>query len=339
MTKAVIFRLGAFSRQCAPRLPLTIVIALLVTLLLALFSLSCGEVWIPPWRVALLLVNPSDSPEGFIVTQLRLPRMMLALLVGGGLSLAGLLLQNMVRNPLASPDLMGISAGASAAAVLWLALFGSTYVPFAAMAGGAAAVALVFMLAWRQGLTPLRLVLTGVGVSALAGALTTLVLVFSPLTTTLSAWVWLSGSVYGAGWEKVRLLAAVYLLTFPLLAWCARHVVTLQLTDGTATGLGARVQYNRILTLLLCAVLAGAAIAAGGAMAFVGLVAPHISRLLVRSGFVGQAWIATLTGGSIVMLADVAARVLFQPVDLPAGIFVAAFGAPFFLWLLLRQRA
>lgn len=339
MTKRLIFRCGAFSRQCAPRLPLTIGIALLTTLLLALFSLSCGEVWIPPWRVAMLLAGQGDSPEGFIVNQLRLPRMVLALLVGGGLSLAGLLLQNMVRNPLASPDLMGISAGASAAAVLWLALFGATYVPFAAMAGGATAVALVFMLAWRQGLTPLRLVLTGVGVSALAGALTTLVLVFSPLTTTLSAWVWLSGSVYGAGWEKVRLLAGVYLLTFPLLACCARHVVTLQLTDGTAAGLGARVQYNRILTLLICAILAGAAIAAGGAMAFVGLVAPHIARLLVRSGFVGQAWIATLTGGSIVMLADVAARVLFQPVDLPAGIFVAAFGAPFFLWLLLRQRA
>lgn len=339
MTKPVVFRLGAFSRQCAPRLPLTIAITLLVTLLLALFSLSCGEVWIPPWRVTLLLINANDSPEGFIITQLRLPRLVLALLVGGGLSLAGLLLQNMVRNPLASPDMMGISAGASAAAVLWLALFGSTYVPFAAMAGGASAVALVFMLAWRQGLTPLRLVLTGVGVSALAGALTTLVLVFSPLTTTLSAWVWLSGSVYGAGWEKVRLLAAVWLFTFPLLAWCARHVVTLQLTDCTATGIGARVQYNRILTLVICAILAGAAIAAGGAMAFVGLVAPHIARLLVRNGFVGQAWVATLTGGSIVMLADVAARVLFQPVDLPAGIFVAAFGAPFFLWLLLRQRA
>lgn len=338
MTKAVIFRAGALSRQSAPNLPLTVALALLVTLLLALFSLSCGEIWISPGRVAMLLVSQRDTPEGFIVNQLRLPRMVLALLVGGGLSLSGLLLQNMVRNPLASPDLMGISAGASAAAVLWLALFGATYVPFAAMAGGAAAVALVFMLAWRQGLTPLRLVLTGVGVSALAGALTTLVLVFSPLTTTLSAWVWLSGSVYGAGWESVRMLGTVYLFTLPLLAWRARHVVTLQLTDGTATGLGARVQHNRILILLVCTVLAGAAIAAGGAMAFVGLVAPHIARLLVRSGFVGQAWIAALTGGSIVMLADVAARVLFRPVDLPAGIFVAAFGAPFFLWLLLRQR-
>ncbi|HKS34476.1 MAG TPA: iron ABC transporter permease [Enterobacteriaceae bacterium] len=339
MSKPVIFRLGAFSRQWAPRLPLTLFTALLVTLLLALFSLSCGEVWIPPWRVAMLLVSQSDTPEGFIVNQLRLPRMVLALLVGGGLSLAGLLLQNMVRNPLASPDLMGISAGASAAAVLWLALFGSTFLPFAAMAGGAMAVLLVFILAWRQGLTPLRLVLTGVGVSALAGALTTLVLVFSPLTTTLSAWVWLSGSVYGAGWEKVRLLAGVYVLALPLLVWCARHVVTLQLTDGSATSLGARVQVNRILLLLICAMLAGAAIATGGAMAFVGLVAPHIARLQVRNGFVGQAWVATLTGGTIVMLADVAARVLFQPVDLPAGIFVAAFGAPFFLWLLLRQRA
>lgn len=339
MTKPVVIRIGGLSRQFSSRLPIIVLCTVLVTLLVALCSLSFGQVWIPPWRVAMLLVTQSDSPEGFIVNQLRLPRIVLALLVGGGLSLAGLLLQNMVRNPLASPDLMGITSGASAAAVLWLALYGTHWLPFAAMGGAFCAAALVFMLARRQGLTPLRLVLTGVGVSALTGAIATLVLVFSPLTTTLSAWVWLSGSVYGANMDSVRMLALVYLGTLPLLACCARQVVTLQLTDGVAQGIGVRVQLNRVLLLLTCAILAGAAIAAGGAMAFVGLVAPHIARLLVRHGIVGQAWVATLTGGCIVMLADVAARVIFQPADLPAGIFVAAFGAPFFLWLLLRQRS
>lgn len=342
MTNPVSLRLGKFSRQYRSGVMRRLAVTVLLVLLIALLSLSCGKVTMSPVHSLQLVLSQPDTAEGFIVNQLRLPRVALAFLIGAGLSIAGLLLQNVVRNPLASPDMMGISAGASAAAVLWLAFFGATlsqWLPLAAMAGASLAVALVFLLSWRKGLTPLRLVLTGVGVSALAGAIVTLALVFSPLTTTLSAYVWLTGSVYGATWEKVRLLAAVGLLALPLLIFIARRVVYLQLSEGLATGIGVRLDSTRLLVLLSCVILAGAAIAAGGAMAFVGLVAPQIARLLVRHGFVVQAWLTAFIGAGLIMLADIAARMLLPPADLPAGIFVAAFGAPFFLWLLIKQRA
>jgi iron complex transport system permease protein len=305
---------------------------LLVTLVLALVSLSIGDVLLPLSQTFTLLLSPDASPQSFILHELRLPRVALALLAGGGLGIAGLIIQMLVRNPLASPDTLGVTTGASAGALIWLAGFsvqyGSGMLPYAAMAGAACAVGFVFLLSWRKGLTPLRLILTGVGVSALAGAIVSLVLVFSPLTTTLSAWVWLSGSVYAATWEKV----------LHLLFCLIRYLNVLQLNDEQALGLGIRVNAIRMLLMLGSVVLAGGAIAQVGAMAFVGLIAPHIARLWVRNGFVGQACVAVSGGGVMVMIADLAARTLFRPADLPAGIFVALAGAPFFLWLLIRQR-
>lgn len=337
-----VLRWGAFSRQSARgRIPL-VLSCLLVTLVLALVSLSIGDVLLPLSQTFTLLLSPDASPQSFILHELRLPRVALALLAGGGLGIAGLIIQMLVRNPLASPDTLGVTTGASAGALIWLAGFslqyGSGMLPYAAMAGAACAVGFVFLLSWRKGLTPLRLILTGVGVSALAGAIVSLVLVFSPLTTTLSAWVWLSGSVYAATWEKVLHLLAVYLWAVPLLFCLIRYLNVLQLNDEQALGLGIWVNTIRVLLMLGSVVLAGGAIAQVGAMAFVGLIAPHIARLWVRNGFVGQACVAVSGGGVMVMIADLAARTLFRPADLPAGIFVALAGAPFFLWLLIRQR-
>lgn len=342
MPDSQLFRCGPFSRQYRRGIGSRMVICLVLALLLTLVSLSVGDVWLSPLRTLALLLHPDGSAQSFIIHQLRLPRVALALLAGGGLGMAGLIMQTLVRNPLASPDTLGVTSGASAGALLWLALFslqyGSGPLPYAAMGGAGCAVGLIFLLSWRKGLTPLRLILTGVGVSALAGAIVTLVLVFSPLTTTLSAWVWLTGSVYAATWEKVLRLLLVYGWAMPLLLFLTRYLNTLQLDDALATGLGVRVTTTRMLLMLGCVVLAGGAIAQVGAIALVGLIAPHIARLVVRNGFFMQACVAVCSGGSMVVMADLAARTLFRPADLPAGIFVAMVGAPFFLWLLLRQR-
>ncbi|CAK8741572.1 putative siderophore transport system permease protein YfhA [Sodalis praecaptivus] len=191
------------------------------------------------------------------------------------------------------------------------------------------AVAAVYILSWHRDVSPLRLVLTGVGVSALLTAVSTFILVFSPLTTTLSAYVWLAGSVYGATWQDVRDLGIWWLGYLPALFLLSRHVVVQQLDDGLATGIGARVQMQRAMLLLLSVALAGAAIAHGGAKAFVGLIAPHIARQLMSPGFVGLSIMTALCGAVLVMLADIVGRVVFLPADLPAGIFVAALGTPF----------
>lgn len=342
MDRLLTLRAVGFSRQLDLATLLRLGLALAITLLLMLASLSLGKVNLSPLAVLRILFAGGDASLVFIVEQLRMPRIALATLVGAALAVSGLILQSIVRNPLASPDLLGITSGASAAAVLYLsfcaAALGPQFLPLAAMLGAALAALAIYLLAWKQGASPLRLVLIGVGVSAMLAAATTFVLVFSPLTTTLSAYVWLTGSVYGASWPEPRALAGWLLAILPLLLLLARHVRVQQLDDGLAQGIGVRVQWLRAGLLLVSVALAGAAIAWGGAMAFVGLIAPHIAKRLVAPGFAGQAAMAALVGANLVMLADLAGRTLFLPLDLPAGIFVAVLGTPFFLYLLIKQR-
>lgn len=342
MAAEIVWRLGRFSRRLAPATLGRLAVAALVALAALLLCLCLGKVWLTPAQVFAALVERQGGGLGFIVTQLRLPRALLAALVGSALAVSGLLLQGQVRNPLASPDLLGITSGASAGAVFYLAVLAGSLgphgLPLAAMLGAGLAALLVYGLAWNHGASPLRLVLVGVGVSAMLAAATTFLLVFSPLTTTLSAYVWLTGSVYGASWPEVRALGLWWLVLLLPLAALARHAVLAQLDDDLARGLGVRLQRQRAALLALAVALAGVAIAWGGAIAFVGLIAPHIARRLLPAGFAAQALMAALAGALLVMLADLLGRTLFLPLDLPAGIFVAALGAPFFLYLLIRQR-
>ncbi len=342
MAAEIVWRLGRFSRRLAPATLGRLAVAALVALAALLLCLCLGKVWLTPTQVFAALVERQGGGLGFIVTQLRLPRALLAALVGSALAVSGLLLQGQVRNPLASPDLLGITSGASAGAVFYLAVLAGSLgphgLPLAAMLGAGLAALLVYGLAWNHGASPLRLVLVGVGVSAMLAAATTFLLVFSPLTTTLSAYVWLTGSVYGASWPEVRALGLWWLVLLLPLAALARHAVLAQLDDDLARGLGVRLQRQRAALLALAVALAGVAIAWGGAIAFVGLIAPHIARRLLPAGLAAQALMAALAGALLVMLADLLGRTLFLPLDLPAGIFVAALGAPFFLYLLIRQR-
>lgn len=342
MAAEIVWRLGRFSRRLAPATLGRLAVAALVALAALLLCLCLGKVWLTPTQVLAALADDAHGGLSFIVMQLRLPRALLAALVGSALAVSGLLLQGQVRNPLASPDLLGITSGASAGAVFYLAVLagslGPHALPLAAMLGAGLAALLVYGLAWNHGASPLRLVLVGVGVSAMLAAATTFLLVFSPLTTTLSAYVWLTGSVYGASWPEVRALGLWWLVLLLPLAALARHAVLAQLDDDLARGLGVRLQRQRAALLALAVALAGVAIAWGGAIAFVGLIAPHIARRLLPAGFAAQALMAALAGALLVMLADLLGRTLFLPLDLPAGIFVAALGAPFFLYLLIRQR-
>ncbi len=342
MPEEITWRYGPLSRRINPKTGCRLVIGVLITALVILVSLSLGKVQLLPHEVIQILLASEPSGLNFIVEQLRFPRTLLAWLVGVALGLSGLILQSIVRNPLASPDLLGVTSGASAAAVLYLAFFsmtlGTAYLPLAAMAGAGLAAAAIYLLAWQEGASPLRLVLVGVGISALLTAVTTFLLVFSPMSTTLSAYVWLAGSVYGATWQETQSLSLWLLVQLPMLIWLSRQVVVQQLDDGLAQGIGVSVQWLRAWLLFASVALAGTAIAWGGGIAFVGLIAPHIAKKLVAPGFVGQAVMTALIGGMLVLLADLIGRTLFLPADLPAGIFVAALGTPFFIYLLIKQR-
>lgn len=288
------------------------------------------------------LVAPAQSELSLIILEIRLPRIIMAMLVGGALGSAGLILQGLVRNPLASPDVIGITSGASAAAVLflWLGGVAGTSLLLAPVAmGGAFAVALcITALAWHRGISPARLVLVGVGLAAALTAVTTLLLVLSPDSTAMNAYIWLTGSLYASQWHDVTALVPWLVICWPLALIKLRHLDAQSMGEDMAQGLGSALQSHRLLFLILAVALAGSAVAYAGAIGFIGLIAPHMARRLVTTGHTSLLPIAALIGALILLYADWIGRVAFIPRDLPAGIFVAGIGAPFFVYLLYRLR-
>jgi len=312
-----------------------------LALLLFVIGLSVGSTMINPLVIIQHLLGLGNEEYTFIIETLRLPRMILALLVGAALGVSGLLLQGIVRNPLASPDIIGITGGASVAAVVFITYFSEIsikWLPLVAIIGAGIVSVMIYLLAWKKGVTPIRLVLIGIGVQAGMGSLVTMLIVLSPTYSTSEAYIWLTGSVYGANWENVYSMLPWVLIFVPLAFFFSREVNIQELGDEVALGLGSRVQFQRFNLLFISVALAGSAVAFAGGIGFVGLIAPHIARKLVGRSFGSLVPISALIGGIIVFSADVVARTAFIPMDLPAGVFVSGIGAPFFIYLLYRNR-
>lgn len=322
--------------------------ALLIAVLLAaaafavfVYSTGRGTVAISPANVVKALVGAGSQADALVIYKLRLPRILMAFLVGAALAVSGAILQGMIRNPLASPDIIGITGGASAATVTFMAVFQQAsvhWLPFTALAGASVAAFIVYLLAWKKGVSATRLVLTGVGINAAMHALTTLLIVRSPFYLTSKALIWLTGSVYGTSWKNIFAMLPWFLIFVPLAFVLARVLNVQQLGDDLAYGVGDPVERNRLLLLTVSVALAGAAVAFGGAIGFVGLVAPHAARKLVGPSYGALLPVSGLIGGTVVMAADLLARTAFQPLDLPVGLFTSIIGAPFFIYLLYRTR-
>ncbi|MFD0960671.1 FecCD family ABC transporter permease [Paenibacillus chungangensis] len=317
-------------------------IALLATLLLVLLlGLCIGSTMISPLEVIVHLLG-QESANAFTIDTLRLPRLLLSVLVGAALGVSGLIMQAVIRNPLGSPDILGVTGGASLGAVFFITSLAGTislkWLPLAAIIGAAAVSILIYLLAWRGGVTSIRLVLIGIGMAAAMGALTTMVIVFSDEHSTVQAYIWMVGSVYGANWGDVRAMLPWAIVILPLAMLFARTANVQELGDELATGLGVRVQLARLSLLAISVALAGSAVAYAGAIGFVGLIAPHIARRLVGRTFTRLIPATAIIGGIIVAVADTIARTAFLPHDLPAGVFVSGIGAPFFMYLLYRNR-
>ncbi len=316
-------------------------VLLLFALILLIVGLSLGSTMIHPVTILKHALRINTSDYTFIIEVLRMPRMLLAFMAGGSLAVSGLILQGIVRNPLASPDIIGITGGAKVAAVLFITYFSAVsvhWLPVVAILGAGIASMIIYFLAWKRGVNPIRLVLIGIGFEAGMGALVTMMIVLGPTVTTSEAYIWLTGSVYGANWQDVSAMLpwALIFITAALL-W-ARKINLLELGDDIALGLGSNVELNRFILIAISVALAGSAVAFAGGIGFVGLIAPHIARKLVGRSFGGLAPVAAIIGGLTVMSADVVARTLFLPLDLPAGVFVSLIGAPFFVFLLYRNR-
>jgi len=335
------------------------VLAGLVAALVAawLGYLVVGERILDPQSIARTLARrPATRLDEIAVWQVRFPRSLLAVGAGGMLGMAGALLQALVRNPLAAPEFTGVSAGAVVGAVLWLAVAGAgagstaLALPAVAALGGMAAALAVYGLSRRLGRTESDvLILTGVVVGGVLGALTTVVLLFTAEESQRYLG-WIVGSLDLRSWPQVRVLLPAALVSLPLLLLAVPAANLLQLGDEVATGLGWGAERARVVVLATAVVLTAGAVAVVGALGFVGLVAPHVARLLAGGDARRLVPASGLVGATLLLLADTLARTVrlswlpflggveVGSAALPVGVFTTLLGAPFFLYLLLRRR-
>ncbi|WP_371480008.1 FecCD family ABC transporter permease [Kitasatospora sp. NBC_00315] len=334
-----VLRAGRASFLLHRRSVLVAAALLLVLAAVAVASLCLGESTLSPAEVLKVLLG-RPSPDRLVVGEFRLPRIEVGLLVGLALGLAGALIQTVARNPLAGPDVIGVSHGAAALVVGLLAygVVGSTgQVPYAAVAGGLAAGLLVYALAWRRGMHAQRFVLVGIGVSVALSSLTTVFLTKGDGLQAQQAKVWMTGSLNGAGQDQFDWLLRVLVAAVPAVLWAARAQRGISFDDATAVGLGLRLDRIRLGMALLGVVLASCAAGAAGPVDFVALTAPQIALRLARSAQI-PLLCSALTGSVLVVLADLLARRLLAPVELPVGVVTGLVGAPYLMWLLVRSR-
>jgi iron complex transport system permease protein len=313
----------------------------LATLLVVVgcWSISVGDFPIPIRDVVSTLLGGGTPSSEFIVGTLRLPRVLTGAMVGAAFGVSGAIFQSLARNPLGSPDVIGFTSGAALGAVLVIVVAdsaGSLAVSAGAVSGGLLTALVVFLCAWKRGVQAHRLVLVGLGVGYALAAFTNYLLTRANISDTQRAAVWLTGSLNGRGWEHVRPVGAGLLLLLPLSIWMARSLRLLELGDDVAAALGVRLGRTRFGLVVVGVGLAALATASAGPVAFVALMTPPIARRLVRSP--GITIVPTaLVGALLTVSADLVARRVLAPLELPVGIATAVLGAPYLLWLLTTE--
>jgi iron complex transport system permease protein len=343
MTDTLFVRSPIASFRVDRRLPVLLLILAVLSFAAIVINVQQGEYPIstPDIIKTLLGIDTGNPDHAFVIYTLRLPRTLVAFLVGIALAISGTIFQGLTRNSLADPSIIGINAGASLVAVALIVLFPSAPVyvlPIAAFSGALLIAILIYSLAWNGGSSPTLLILLGIGLSAIASAFTSLMITFGSIDDVSQALVWLAGSVYGRTWEQFFSFLPWIVLGVPVALSLSRHLNILNLGDDVAKGLGSRVEWQRGLLVLVAVALAGSAVATAGTIAFVGLIAPHIGRQLIGVNHQNLLPVTALLGGLLVTFADLVGRTLFAPIELPCGVITAAIGAPFFLYLLVRNR-
>jgi ABC-type Fe3+-siderophore transport system permease subunit len=302
-------------------------------------GLLAGSLWLRTGDIGLWLQGVAPDLVGRALDE-RLPRVAAAVLAGAALGLAGCVVQGTVRNPLAEPGILGITAGAGLGAVIVVTSLGGSRPLLVVMAVvlGLATFGLITLLAWRGGLLPDRFVLIGIGCGYGISALTTFLLLRADPYNTPRILTWLSGTTYGRTLPDVAPVAVALVIAIPLLIGMRRQLDLLAIDEDTPRILGVRLERTRLGVLALAAVLAAVSVVAIGAVGFVGLVAPHLARALVGSRHGRVIPVAMVLGALLVCIADTLGRTLIAPAQVPAGLMIALIGAPYFVWLLRRSR-
>ena len=318
-------------------------IAVLVSLLLVmLLGLMVGGDIIPLHEVINYTFHLAPIENEFALGELRMPRVLSGMIVGAALAVAGLIVQGIIRNPLASPDVIGVTGGASVGAVLFLTYFSNTmgvqWTPIFAVIGAISTFFIIYLFSLHPAITANRIVLIGIGLSTLANAVVMYILVTSASFSSEQAYLWLTGSLYGVNWFQTISILVSFIILFFIIMWSKRKFELYGYGDSVAEQLGLNLKRFRIVFLFFSALLCGLSVSVAGGIGFIGLLTPHISRRIVRH-HTSLLFITTAGMGAIlVVLADWIARIAFHPLDIPVGVFTSGIGAPFFIYLLIKNR-
>ncbi|MFF4397950.1 FecCD family ABC transporter permease [Streptomyces sp. NPDC001480] len=319
---------------------LTVVVLLLLTALTAsVLLIGTGDFPISATDVLKTLTGNGNQIQEYIVRDLRLPRVLVGLLVGASLGLGGALFQSVSRNPLGSPDVLGLSQGSTAGALVVIVLLSgnATEVTVGALIGGLATGFAIYLLAWKQGVHGYRLVLVGIGVSAVVTAVNGYLLTKADLVDAARAVVWMTGSLNGRDWDQVWPLLSLCAVLVPLVLANARGLKAMEMGDDVSYALGVRVERVRLVLMVSAVLLTAAATAAAGPVTFVALTAPQLARRLTRSP--GPNLVPSLCmGATLLVTADWAAQRAFGADQLPVGVVTGVLGGLYLLWLLVTER-
>lgn len=321
------------------RIILSLAIAFLAMIVLAVLSAGVGAVPVPFRDIWATLLHENNK-SFFIIHEVRMPRIIVGVLAGFGLAVGGVILQGIIRNPLASPDVIGITKGAgfTASAVIFLFPKAPAYVlPAAAFVGAFVAYGVLLILSRKLTLAPASLALVGVAIGAVFQAGTQYLIVRHPSDINM-ALLWLSGSMWSRGWEDVYSLLPWIAILLPIVWWNFGKLNVFQLGDETSISLGLNIVSKRFWLLLLAVALAGISVSAVGAIGFIGLIAPHIARSIVGGRHQWLIPLAALIGADLMLLGDCLGRILIIPREVPVGIMTAVIGAPYFIYLLRREK-
>ena len=310
----------------------------ILLLIFIVISIGMGSVYISPLETIQTIFTRSEEMATTIIWDLRIPRVAVAAIVGVNLALSGALLQAVMRNPLADPGLTGVSSGASVTVLAIMLVFPNftSFVPIAAMIGGTIAVAIVYALAGKKNtISPVRIILAGVAVNAIFGGITGLlsILYSDRLPAALQ---WMNGSLGGKGMGDVAVLLPYSMIGWVLALFCIRSANLLSLGEKVASNLGENTNRIRILLSLVAVYLAAVSVSIVGLLGFVGLVVPHMARLIVGTNYRFVIPMSMVLGAVVLVIADTIGRTLFAPLDLPAGIIMAMVGGPYFLYLMRK---
>ncbi|WP_105176719.1 FecCD family ABC transporter permease [Clostridium cagae] len=328
----------------------TLIIGVLIILIITtiLIGLNMGSLAIEPSDVIKTLMGQGSKSHEIAIFKLRLPRIVIGILVGTALAIAGTILQGVTKNDLADSGILGINSGAALFVVIYIYIMnGNIYdgisnmtiftMPIVALSGAVFGAFLIYILAWKNGINSSRLLLIGIGINV---AFTSILTIFQLRFTTQEfnrVMAWTSGSIWGASWKYV-LAVLPFILIFTLLTiYKARYLDVLNLGDEVATGLGVEVEKERRKLIIYAVILAGVATSVAGSIAFLGLVAPHIARKLVGPKHKKLILTSALVGSLILLIGDTIARNIIAPMELPVGIVVAIIGVPYFIYLMLSE--